>query len=163
MKVIRWLGIVLGVLVAVVASVAIGARLSDGPIGPFPGGPLVAGAMIDGPVRDWAFVDLVEEIDLQLLDPARSRTTWIITHEGRAYIPCGLPNVRLWKQWPHQAVADGRAMIRVGGNRYRVDLARVEDPELASALSEVLTAKYPVGEVYSGEIWFFQLDPPGTG
>ena len=163
MRVLRWLGIAVAVLVAAIASVAIGARLSDGPLGPFPGGPLVAGAMIDGPVKDWAFVDSVKEIDLQLLNPARSRTTWIISHKGRAYIPCGFPNVRIWKQWPHQAVADGRAVIRVGDRRYRVDLERIEDPELVSALTGLMKAKYPAGEGYSGEIWFFRLDPPGIG
>ena len=163
MRVLRWLGVALAVLLAVVASVAIAARLSDGPIGPFPGGPLVAGERIDGPVSDWAFVDPVEEIELQLLNPPRSRTTWILAHEGRAYIPCGYPNVRLWKQWPHQAMADGRAVIRVGGARYRVDLARIEEPGIAGALTDVMQAKYPAGAGYEGEIWFFQLNSPGTG
>ena len=156
-----WRGIVIGVgpIVVAVALIAFLARFADGPLGPFPGGPLADGPLEDGPVRDWAFVESAAEIELQLLDPPRSRTTWILLDDGTAYIPCGYPDVRLWKQWPHEARADGRAMIRVEGRRYRVDLTRVEDPTLTRTLAENLRSKYAAAREYSGELWFFRLDP----
>ena len=38
MKMIRWIGIALGTLIALVALVAFGARFADGPVAMFPGG-----------------------------------------------------------------------------------------------------------------------------
>ena len=160
MKAIRWIAIGLAVIAVAIACVALVARFSDGPLGPCQGGPLVEGRLIETPVRDWSFVEPVEEVELQLLNPARSRTTWIVFHDGTAYIPCGQPNFRLWKQWPHQALADGRAVVRVGGDRYRVDLTRVEDSDLQRALRRKFTAKYPPASNYSGEVWHFALGPP---
>ncbi len=160
MKAIRWIGIGLVILVAAIACLAVAARFTDGPVGPLQGGPLVAGRLVEGPVRDWSFVEPVGEIELQLLNPARSRTTWIVFHDGSAYIPCGLPNFRLWKQWPHQARADGRAVVRIEGDRYRVNLSRTEDAEVQRALREKLRGKYPEGAVYSGEVWYFELGEP---
>lgn len=163
MKFVRAIALGLGAIALVIVLIGLLARFSDGPIGPFPGGPLVAGRLVVDPVGDWAFVEGVPEIELQLLDPPRSRTTWILVHEGSAYIPCGFPDFRLWKQWPHEARVDGRAMVRIEGKRYRVDLARIEDSALERALAEELEAKYPAAGDYSGEIWFFRLDPASSG
>ncbi len=162
MKTLRRIAVGFGAIVAGLVCVAITARFSDGPIGPFPGGPLVEGRLIDHPVRDWTFVDAVRKIHLQLLNPPRSRTTWVLFHNGSAYIPCGLPNFRFWKRWPHQALVDGRALIRVKENRYRVTLSRVEDPTLQRELTEKLRTKYGVTGGYSGTIWFFAVGPPST-
>lgn len=157
----HWRGIVIGVgaIAALAVSIVLVARLADGPLGPLPGGPLVDGPLADPPVRDWAFIESVAELELQLLDPPRSRTTWVLLHDGRAYIPCGFRKVRLWKQWPYEAQADGRAMIRVEGRRYRVDLARVTDSALTRELTENLKTKYAAARRYSGELWFFRLEP----
>jgi hypothetical protein len=38
MRIVRWLGIIVGTLIAVIALLAIAARLSDGPIAIFAGG-----------------------------------------------------------------------------------------------------------------------------
>jgi hypothetical protein len=159
MKFVRAIALGLGAMVLAVALVALLARLSDGPLGPFPGGPLVEGPLTEGPVDTWAFVAGVPEIELQLLEPARSRTTWILFHEGNAYIPCGFLDVPLWKRWPHEAQADGRAIVRIDGKRYRVALARIDDSALEGALTEKLKEKYPSAGDYSGEVWFFRLDP----
>lgn len=159
MRVLRWIGIAIGVVIAGVACVAVVARFSDGPLGPFPGGPLESGRLVAEPVRDWSFVEPVEEVELQLVTPPRSRTVWIVFHGDRAYIPCGAPNFRLWKQWPHQAVADGRAVLRVEGERYRVLLDKIDRPSLEGDLRAALREKYPSAEGYSGTIWFFELRP----
>ncbi len=152
----------IGVVVIALVFVGIAARYGDGPVGFFPGGALVEGRLIEEPVPDWSFVDAVLEIELQLLNPPRSRTTWILYHDGAAYIPCGLPNFRLWKQWPHEAVADGRGIVRISGERYRVHLTRVEDSELRETVLEKLGSKYPDSRRYSGPVWLFALGAPTT-
>jgi hypothetical protein len=155
MTFVKWLAIG---LVVVVALVALLARFTDGPVGPLPGGPLLTGELVDSVVDDWNFVAEVPEVELQLVDPAHSRTTWVLARDGRAYIPCGFPNVRIWKKWPHQAMVDGRAIVRIDGRRYRVDLVRTSNADLEQALTADLKRKYEAAGDYGGEVWFFQLD-----
>ncbi len=159
MRILRWLGAALGLAVALVAVTALAARLSDGPIGPFAGGPLASGEWVDEAPADWSFAAPVREIELQLLAPPRSRTTWIVVAGGRAYVPCAFPDIRLWKQWPHEALRDGRAVARIEGRRYPVTLVRESDPVLREALDRRVAEKYPIIEAEDpGEVWFFRLD-----
>ena len=58
-KILRWLGLGLLVLVVGIVCFGVAVRFFDGPVGPFPGGPLVAGQLVEEPVRDWTFVDAV--------------------------------------------------------------------------------------------------------
>jgi hypothetical protein len=160
MKFVRGIAVVIGLFVAGVIAVAVVARNSDGPIGPFPGGSLIAGELVDEWTPDWSFAATVPEVDLQLFDPDRSRRTWILVHDGAAYIPCGLPNASLWKQWPHQAVADGRALVRIEAKRYIADLLRIEDADLVEKLGRNLEAKY--GRGFEGETWYFRLIEPAA-
>jgi len=162
MKLVRGLLYLLAFAIVAGMSFAGVARFTEGGIGPFPGGPLVSGPLVEDPIADWSFAEGIGEVTLQLLNPPRSRTTWIVVQRGKAYIPCGMPNFRLWKQWPHQAVADGRALVRIEGKRFRVDLTRIEDPPLEAALLEALGQKYSVPERYEGTIWFFALDAPSA-
>jgi hypothetical protein len=165
-KVLRWLALALGAILACLMLVALAARLSDGPLGPFQGGPLVEGSPVEVPVTDWSFVEAVGQVELQLLNPARSRTTWIVVEQGRAFIPCGLPSFRLWKQWPHQAMEDGRAVVRIEGKLYRVQLHRSEDAALNRRLLERVADKYEVDAAGADDpngVWFFELGPPLAG
>jgi hypothetical protein len=144
--------------------VAVGAvaRYSDGPIGPFPGGPLRSGAIVADPDVDWSSLMSVREIELQLVDPPRSRTTWLLVREGQAFVPCGFPNLSLWKQWPHQVLRDGRAVVRIDEERYERHAVRVTDPGLHAELSADLTAKYGTTPGFTPtpeSVWFFRLDP----
>jgi hypothetical protein len=147
------------------ALVAVGAvaRYSDGPIGPFPGGPLRSGAIVADPDVDWSSLTSVREIELQLVDPPRSRTTWLLVREGRAFVPCGFPNLSLWKQWPQQVHRDGRAVVRIDGRRYERHVVRVTDPGLQAELAADLTEKYGARPGFTPtpeSVWFFRLDPP---
>ena len=69
----------------------------------------------------------MREVEFQLLEPARSRITWILDHEGRAYIPSGYMTTwwgRIWKQWPHEAERDPRILLRIGDSLYERRLVR---------------------------------------
>ena len=159
MTALRWLlRIVVGVIaLAVLAFFA--ARLHDGPLGPIPGGPLVAGAEVAEPVSDWSFVKDIGEVELQLASQGRSRTTWILAHEGQAYVPCSL-GFPPGKSWHHDALADGRATLRIEGKRYPVTLTKLDDAavqQMEGMVRAEVTRKY--GEVPPSEagVWLFRV------
>ena len=160
MRVLRWIAMGLGGIVAVVVVLAFAARFGDGPTFVFPGGPLESGELVGEPVADWSFAADVGEVELQLLEPPRSRITWIVVHEGAAYIPCGFIAVPGFKRWPHQAMRDGRAVVRIRGRRYPVDLVRVTEAQTYAVVLKRNAEKYGYG---SGEpdpagSWIFRME-----
>ena len=177
MRLLRWLGIGLAVLVFALVGVAIAARLSDGPFDPYPfavlqGGPLRTGELATGPEPDWSFARDIELMEFQLLDPARSRHTWLLAHAGKLYVPCGYMNSwwgRLWKRWPHDAMKDGRAVIRIDGKRYEREVVRVTAPALFWTVVEESRRKYgseedptlpdPLPPLEEAGVWLFEMAP----
>jgi hypothetical protein len=158
MRVLRWIGLLLAVAIVGLLVWAGLARLSDGPLGFFPGGPLEAGPLVPSEGVDWAFAARVNTIELQLLQPPRSRTVWVVHEEGALYIPCGLPNFRLWKRWPHEAMKDGRAVVRIEGKRYPVTIERVEDPSRVARVLERVSAKYGTDPgAQDRGVWVFRV------
>lgn len=161
-RVLKGLGILLGGIVTVAVIVSIAARFSDGPIAAFAGGPLVAGELVTEAVDDWTFVEDVDTVEFQLEHPARSRTVWIIVHEGQLYIPCGLPNFKVFKQWPHEAMQDGRSIVRIDGKRYPLQAVRMQDPGLFDSIASKIAKKYPApAEASPDDLWIFRMDPRG--
>ena len=148
-------------LVLMAVCLVIGARFGDGPVGFFPGGALTSGPWVEEPVADWSFATGGDTLEFQLLEPERSRTVWFAVHEGALYVPCGIPEFRLWKQWPHEVAEDGRAVIRLDGKRYRVQAVRVTDEATHAAVGRLVAQKYmdsdeaPTPET----VWIFRFDP----
>jgi hypothetical protein len=159
-----------GIVVAIVAFglVILGARFHDGPLGPIAGGPLDSGEWVESEGLDWSFAADLETLELQLLNPPRSRTVWLLLHDGALYIPCGFVDVTLWKQWPHEAFIDGRAVVRIEGRRHPVELVRSDDEAIRTAVLAKVAEKYGVaigeGEAESAEnAWVFRVDPRQRG
>lgn len=167
-SVLRVVGGLLALLFVILGGLLIGARFADGPIAIVAGGPFTSGALVGGPEPDWSFVRDVPEVEFQLLDPARSRTTWILYHAGKAYIPSGYMTSwwgRLWKRWPLEAEKDPRILLRIRDALYERKLVRIEDgPNVAPLLAE-LSRKYaggqeiPIEAVTSGYLWLYELAP----
>ena len=166
--------IVLGLIVIVVVGVTalfVTARFSDGPMEIIAGGPFSTGELQSGPEPDWSFIGDVQEVQFQLLDPERSRTTWIAEHEGKIYIPSGYMTTwwgKLWKHWPHEALEDGRILFRVGGPDGKIwkrQLVRVESGPVIAPVMKELSRKYaggsefPADTISSGYTWLFELAP----
>jgi hypothetical protein len=158
----------LAVLIVGIAGLLVGARFADGPLAIIAGGPFTSGQLISGPEPDWSFAHDIQEVEFQLLDPERSRTTWIIEHEGKVYIPSGYMTSwygKLWKQWPLEAEKDGRIVLRVGDKLYERTLVRVSSGPLIAPITAELSRKYaggaeiPVAAVTSGNLWLFELAP----
>jgi len=161
--------IVILVLIPVFAlgALAVSARFSDGPSVIFSGGPLVAGELVTGPEPDWSFVRDVRIFELQLLNPPRSRTLWIVEHEGKLYLNSnymGGPRERFWKRWPAQAERDGRAIMRIEGKKYERELVRIKTGAVVEGVTAQFTRKYGVvmtpAEVEAEELWLFEMAPP---
>lgn len=159
---------VLLVAAAIVLSGVWGAArfVSDGPLGIFPGGALRKGPLVREPVGDWSFATAEQTAELQLVEPLRSRTVWLVVHEGALYIPCGFLDWPLWKQWPYEALEDGRAVLRLQGKRYEVQAQRVESSAEYQVVLRLVAQKYAQGrsmEADNRNVWFFRLDPrPGA-
>jgi len=186
-NVLRWLGLgALGAL-AVAGLTVLVLRFGDGPTAIVAGGAFTSGERYAGEEPEWSLLRDRQEVEFQLLDPARSRTTWILEHEGRVYIPSGYMNStwgRMWNHWPVEAERDGRALLRVDGVIYERQLLRVRDsaaqPYLLPQLAREFIRKYLGGaappapgsaafdgmvdavlrQVEDESLWIFELAPP---
>jgi len=157
-KVLRILVIVVGVLVALIAVVALASRFADGPLVELlPGGPLVSGDWVTEENIDWGFV--VDESTIEFESDGRSRKVWILTLDGRAYIPASL-EFPPFKKWHKRALEDPAAVIRIGGKRYARTLVKIDDPALESRLGAQVKEKYGGPPGGGASAWFFRLDPP---
>ena len=160
----KFLIAIVGIALAIGAFYAVAVRFSDGPFGIVAGGPLQSGELIQGE-PDWVFAHDVPTIELQLLSPPRSRTVWMIEHEGKIYVPCGYRNTwlgRLWKQWPLEVEKDPRAIVRIKDKRYERTLIPVtsKHPSIEALLAE-LQRKYMGGAVASSWCHGVTVEPTG--
>jgi hypothetical protein len=170
MKILRWVGGAALSLALLVALLLFAVRFADGPVEIIAGGPFTSGALVEGTEPDWSFVRDTPTVEFQLLNPPRSRTTWIIENEGKIYIPCGYMTTswgKIWKKWPIEAEQDGRAILRVDGKLYPRQLVRVKSgPALAQVIRK-LSRKYKIPAnmeaVESGYLWLFEMAPPRQG
>ncbi|NKB33680.1 MAG: hypothetical protein GKR91_11335 [Pseudomonadales bacterium] len=154
--------------ITAVSTAAVKQRLSDGSNFVFSGGPLIDGDLHSGPEPDWRFVNDIPTIELQLLDPPASRTIWTVEHAGKLYVWSGYMGSavgRMWKQWPVQAEADGRAVIRINGVRYERNLRRIQSGPALDGITAAITGKYPsrttAAAVENGDVWLFEAAPRG--
>ena len=165
-RVLIVVGCLLSIPVAAVTTAAVKQRFADGPNRLFSGGPLVAGELHAGPEPDWSFVREIPTIELQLLDPPRSRRIWTTEHDGRLYVWSGYMGTavgRLWKRWPVQAERDGRAVLRIEGKLYERRLVRIESGEILDGIAAAIRDKYPSqvtrASVEAGDSWVFEATP----
>ena len=158
-RLLRGIGWLLLGLAGLAAITALLARISDGPIGPFPGGPLVVGELVQGPEPDWTFAAEIRQMELQVntVHPP-SRTVWLLVDQGDLFVPAGFASRKIW---PAQAAADGRVVVRVAGKRYERQASRVTDPVRLDALRSALGRKYGMTPSSDGsdDTWFFWLAP----
>ena len=172
----KWLLKIGGALVLLIVLVIGGtffvARFHDGPLegslAIVAGGEFETGELQTGNEPDWKFLTDYPTIEFQLLDPARSRRTFIMETEGRIFIPSGYMNSiqgKVWKHWPMEAESDGRAILRVDGKLYERNLVRVKAGELLPGVLSELGRKYgggqtvPLSEIESNNLWIFELQP----
>ena len=165
-RVLIVVGCLLLIPVTAVLTAAAKQRFADGSNRVFSGGPLVSGELHAGAEPDWSFTDDVQTIDLQLLDPPRSRTIWIQAHDDKIYVFSGFMSTavgRLWKRWPVQAESDGRAVLRIDGKRYERQLVRIASGPALEGITRSIRDKYTYdvsrATVEAGDTWVFEAAP----
>jgi hypothetical protein len=170
-KLLMALGVLLLIPVVAIATLLVASGYSDGASPLFGGGELVSGELITGREPDWSFARDLPTIELQLLNPPRSRVIWIVEHEGKPYVISGYMGSaigRLWKHWPVQAERDGRAIVRIAGKRYERTLKRIKTGAVVEGVAAELRRKYgyavTAADIEAGTTWLFELGPrnPGT-
>ncbi len=160
------------VIAVCISGLLIAARFADGPLAIIAGGELSSGELYSGAEPDWSIVRDLDTVEFQLLEPARSRTTWIMEADGRVFIPSGYMTTwwgKLWKQWPFEAIEDGRIVLRADGVRYERTLVRRQFSEIPPTVFTELARKYMNGggmtgadaeaSMTSGYLWVFELVP----
>jgi hypothetical protein len=170
-KLLTAVGVLLLIPLVAIATLLVTSGYSDGAGVLFGGGKLVSGELITGPEPDWSFAREVPTIELQLLEPPRSRVMWIIEHGGKPYVISGYMGStigRFWKRWPVQAERDGRAILRISGKRYERTLKRIRTGPEVEGIAAELRRKYQYqvtpADFEAGTTWLFELAPrnPGT-
>ena len=157
-RVLRLIGLAIVALVVVGVAVAVAARFHDGPLGPFPGGALVAGEPVTAPVTDWSTVAKITTLELEVSpEHPRTVTTWFLIVDGILYVPSG---GAAKKTWPALVESDGRVRVRLDGKLYALQATRVSDSVLAKKLSAAVSEKYGFGDGQPVEgAWAFALEP----
>jgi hypothetical protein len=167
-SILRFIVNLLAVFALAIVVLLVAARFADGPVAIIAGGPFTSGELVTGPEPDWSFVSDIQNVEFQLVDPARSRTTWILEHAGKAYIPCGYMTTwwgRIWKRWPIEVEKDDRAILRIDGKLYNRRLVRIKEGPMLAPLLAQLGRKYlggneiPSDALTSGYLWLFELAP----
>lgn len=155
MRLLRWLGGLLGAVVLAILVTLAAARFHDGPIGPFTGGAFRSGESTPVP-SDWSFAMEDRTLELELPPQAnRSITTWFVIVAGKLYVPCAIAER---KRWPHAVLADGRVRVRLRGKVYELLAKRVDDAEILSRAAAAVAEKYDVGgSGFGSRDWIFAL------
>jgi len=135
-KFLKWLG-VLVVLLAVGAGIWYANRRD-----PFQ---MIAGRELSGEVAteriaDWSFTDEHNLIAVETRPAApHSVTTICMAYQGDLYIPAQNGSA---KSWPHYAVSDPTARVKIDGRIYPVTLTRVNSAALTEPLMAAAREKY---------------------
>jgi hypothetical protein len=167
---LKILGGFVGLVVVFVALFLVYARFHDGPIAIVAGGPFTSGELYAGPEPDWSPMRTRQEVEFQLLDPSRSRITWIAEHAGKPYIVSGYMNTafgKLWKHWPHEIAKDDRILLRVDDVIYERRLVRIMEGAMVAPVIAQLAEKYldgasfgdPDEAVRNGDMWLYEVAP----
>ena len=157
------------ILTTAIVTAAVKQRSADGPNRVFSGGALVTGKLYSGVEPNWSFINDIDTLELQLLNPEQSRRIWTASVDGKIYVWSGYMNSmvgKLWKSWPAQAERDGRAIVRIDGVRYERELVRIKSGAGLEALTSLLNEKYAStatpAAIDSGDLWMFEAAPRTT-
>ena len=157
------------ILTTAIVTAAVKQRSADGPNRVFSGGALVSGELYSGVEPNWSFINDIDTLELQLLNPEQSRRIWTASVDGKIYVWSGYMNSmvgKLWKSWPAQAERDGRAIVRIDGVRYERQLVRIKSGAGLEALTSLLNEKYAStatpAAIDSGDLWMFEAAPRTT-
>ena len=167
MSYLKWLMSIISLLVLSFVLFLFYMSIHDGPIEIFAGGPFKSGERVESEQLDIANLKDRVTIQFQMLQPARSRTTWLVVHEDKIYTLSSYMNSKvgkIWKKWPAQAEKDGRALLRIDQKIYERQLIRIaaDDraiPVIVAELKRKYKAKTTIDDIVANGTWIFELAP----
>lgn len=131
-------------------------RLSGGPFGPVPGGPL-RGELGAERHPDWSRMGELRYVALELAT-GRSLEMLALRDGGSLFVGANYPEQ---KRWPHEVRRDPEVVVRVDGTLYPRRAVFVEDRARRRELLRAMNAKYGFDvSLGTGRVWFFRLAPP---
>jgi hypothetical protein len=139
----RLAGAAAALLVAFAGSAFLLSR-ADGPVWVFGGGPLQSGEPTDFAAMDWAALDALHELEIEIVGAGSSRILWFQVHDGVPYVACDLDCIGgVLPRWPQQIEIDDRVVIRIDGKRVSARLTHVpHDSEEYESVKAVRARKY---------------------
>jgi hypothetical protein len=165
-KILKWFLILIGTVVFTIVLFFVYMRFHDGPMEIIAGGAFQTGELVQGPEPDWSFIKDRPTIEFQLFDPETSRTLWVAVDDNKLYLISGYMKTgfgKIWKQWPHYAERDNRALLRVDGKIYERKLVRLSGNDFSDRIAGEFNRKYNAGltkkEIDSNSAWFYELAP----
>ena len=145
------------------AAALLGASLClscGGPCGPFPGSRLSG---IGSPYPALGFGGYWEATHIAVEvggESPHSVQTWVIVLGDELFVPADFFNPG--KRWPHLALEDPRARLRIGQEIFEGRLVRVEDEARVQELRLETARKYGIEQgswAARVEVWWFRFDP----
>ena len=165
-KILKWFLILIGTVVFTIVLFFVYMRFHDGPMEIIAGGPFKTGELVQGPEPDWSYIKDRPTIEFQLFEPETSRTLWIAVDNNKLYLVSGYMKTgfgKIWKQWPHYAEKDNRALLRVDGKIYERKLVRLRGDSFSKGIAEEFNRKYNAAltkeEINNNSAWFYELAP----
>jgi hypothetical protein len=165
-KILKWFLILIGTVVFTIVLFFVYMRFHDGPMEIIAGGPFKTGELVQGPEPDWSFIKDRPTIEFQLFDPETSRLLWVAVDNNKLYLVSGYMKTgfgKIWKQWPHYAEKDNRALLRVDGKIYERKLVRLSGDSLSAGIAGEFNRKYNAPltkeDIDSNSAWLYELAP----
>jgi hypothetical protein len=165
-KILKWFLILIGTVVFTIVLFFVYMRFHDGPMEIIAGGPFKTGELAQGPEPDWSFIKDRPTIEFQLFEPETSRLLWVAVDNNKLYLVSGYMKTgfgKIWKQWPHYAEKDNRALLRVDGKIYERKLVRLGGDSLSPGIAGEFNRKYNAPltkeDINSNSAWLYELAP----
>ena len=145
-------------LAAALGATAILARLTSGPLGPFPGGAF-EGVPSGVPLEE-ALPFEADEIRLQIpTDPPYTITTHAFVIDGALYV--GADFVFPFKRWVYIVQENPEVLVDIGGRVFRRRAVYIQDRhESRRLLEEVSRQRGHDPDDWLTDVWFFRMDAP---
>jgi hypothetical protein len=113
---LRAVAISAGLLVILTAGGTFLLSKADGPVFVFGGGPLRSGEPVALSALDWAQLDGLHELEIEIVGAGSSRILWFSVHDRVPYVACDLDCVGgVLTRWPQQIARDDRVVVRIDG------------------------------------------------
>lgn len=97
---------------------------------------------VQPPPLDWEFTNEYMLVAIEVQTPyllPHSVTIWCVSREGRLYVAARAPDTKNWPGWVER---DANVRLKIAGNLYEVQLARLNDDAEIASIVQAYAVKY---------------------